>query len=623
MYKRRLRIFLAIVIAAMATMIGRLGYLQVVRGQEYRSEAERLLTRQELLPAPRGTIYDRTGKCILAVDKPCFDLCLDYRFLVSEPHWMAVQRRNLARENGVPADVAAEIYQQRAQRTWDLVRKAGAEAGVDVEEIVQRVLQRVQSLRQRVGGKIAEEEQWHPIVAGIDTAVDLSGTVGANLQRSTRRHYPYGSTACHVIGLTGMVSRQEQQDRNVGDGADNLARMRVNYLDVDWIGKCGVELLCEEVLRGVRGYRREKATRGGRVTMENVPAKQGGDVHLTIDIELQRALTALLVDGHHNGAIAVLSVPRGEVLALVSAPGYDLNTYRKEFPALQGDKANRPLLDRCVSVRYAPGSTVKPLVGLAGLASGKITVNSTIDCQGLIDPKNTQSFRCWMYKRFGGGHGPLTVTEALKCSCNVFFGRLGGMIGPHELVGWFGQFGLLDRPGTGLSSEVTGDLPGPRDSLVLADGWLMGMGQGAIAVSPLQIANAIATVARGGEFLSPRIVTEGAPLQVRRQLPFTPEQVRAIQRGMWKVVNEEGGTAHKIFQDAKLPVEICGKTGTAEVEGQETDTGWFVGFAPYQDPQIAFAIVLERVEGGGGANAGPVGIELIRMCDEMGYFPKK
>ena len=617
MYKRRIKIFLVIIAAGLLTVVARLGHLQILHGRQYRQEIQRLLCRTEWTTARRGWIFDRTGKHILAMDRPCFDFCLDYRLLTGEAEWMNRQCRLIARSEGLSREQAAEVYQQRLENTRRLAAGLAAEAGVDLRLTVQRILRRVETIRQRVGMPVAEEEEAHPIVTGLDESVPLDGTVGAELRRSRKRWYPYRDLACHVIGLTGEVSAEEQRRLNPADETtDWWARQSASYLYGDTIGKRGVEKLCEEVLHGRRGYRR--VMRNSAETVEQVPAAPGRDVHLTLDIELQEELTELLRSTGHNGCIAVLSVPRGEVLALVSVPVFDLNRHRKDYGKLVGDKANLPLIHRAVARLYPPGSTIKPVVASGGLAMDAITEQTTFDCPGYADPASPEKFRCW--KRTG--HGPLALTEALKRSCNVYFCRLGEKLGPRRMVAWFEQFGLGATCGTGLSSEVRGVIPNdPNHRFVRADAWLMGMGQGPIVLTPLHVANAMATIARDGEFRSPVLVLEGGPEQIRRTLPIQPGSVEAVKDGMHKVTCEPGGTAWDVFRNAGLNVEVCGKTGTAEELSGPGDMAWFAGFAPYRDPQIAFAVVVEYVEGGAARNAGPLAVELVRMCQQRGYVP--
>ncbi|MCJ7545122.1 MAG: hypothetical protein MUP47_11290, partial [Phycisphaerae bacterium] len=386
-----------------------------------------------------------------------------------------------------------------------------------------------------------------------------------------------------------------------------------------------VERKCEDLLRGHRGNRRLHRITGA--ALSETPAQNGRDVHLTLDIALQQELAAL-IPPRTSGCIVVLSLPEGHVLAMVSVPGYDLNTYRESFAKLARDDLFFPLRHRAVSQLYAPGSTAKPIAALAGLGSGAIGLQTVFTCEGYFNPSDTTKFRCWTVARGMGGHGSLNVVEGLKHSCNVFFYHVGQEVGGPEMARWFGEFGFTSPPGLGLPEERAGIVdatPGVGESRLLA------IGQGPVAVTPLHVANAMATIARDGLFRAPALVLEDAREVGSHQLALTGEQVAAVKEGMHKVVDEPGGTAYKVFhgEDAEpLGIEVCGKTGTATMAALKTSSGqrregdmaWFAGFAPYRDPQIAFAVVLEYVEGGGGANAGPVAREAIRACMKRGYL---
>ena len=296
---------------------------------------------------------------------------------------------------------------------------------------------------------------------------------------------------------------------------------------------------------------------------------------------------------------------------------------------------------------YQPGSTVKPIAALAALTDGKIGLNTTIDCRGYL--YNPDSFRCWIWKRSHVGHGPLTVEEGLQHSCNVFFYELGNRLGAPRLCEWFGLFGLADKPGMGLPSERAGTVPTEawlqkhhKRTFQPGDARFMAVGQGLLTVTPVHMANAIATIARDGVFLTPTIALEGSPRQVRRDLPLAAAHLKAVREGMHRVVNDRQGTAYKYFHGPDVKplegIEICGKTGTATTAPQridsnedgkidledeivrEGDTAWFVGFAPFHHPQIAVAVTVEYVgAGGGGGNAGPIAREIVRACQELGY----
>jgi len=662
MYKHRMKVFLGLLAAVFLLLAGKLVQLQVVEGEGYRHKAEEAMRDVKILPVMRGQITDRKGR-ILAIDEPCFDLCLDYRLLTKNPAWARAWVRQIAREERIGRDKAAVVFQRRNDRAWAVAREVAAKAGADLDASINTVVDRIRAVRRSVNRDraveitVAEEKQCHPVITGLDeiTAIRLrtgaDKMVGLAVEPSHRRWYPFGPDACHVIGFTGRVWPEERDRLNLKEGeAPDLERRRTNYLPGDTIGKVGVEKMCEKYLRGHRGYRR---FRFSGETLAEAPTVQGGDVHLTLDIVLEKRIAGMLEAKGFTGAAVVLSIgtpqaPTNEVLAMVSVPTYDLNEYPRQYPELVKDEVRLPLMHRAIVQRYQPGSSIKPLVAVAGLAEGVITPSSTINCRGyMYDPG---SFRCWIYKRFGIGHGPLNVTEAIEHSCNIFFYTVGQKLGSPRLCKWFGMFGLAEEPGTGLPNERAGTVPTEQwlrarsnRGFRPGDARFMAVGQGLLTATPMHMANAIATIARDGVFLTPTIALEGGPKQVRRDLPVISAHVRAVKEGMYRVVNSRHGTAWKYFHGAGVApipgVEICGKTGTATTAPQRIDsnnngridrsdrivrsgdTAWFVGFAPHDNPRIALAVTVEYVTtGGGGANAGPIGREIVRLCQMMGYL---
>jgi penicillin-binding protein 2 len=650
MYKRRVKMLLALVGLVFLVIVTRLSQLQLFSGDQFRREIARRTWQDELLPASRGHILDRQG-AILAVDEPCFDLCLDYRLLFSwtdgyggDPvrrpfrkkvaWWEGQQRRRILASIGLGEDryskaqlrdLGAEMYRQRVANTWRVVRDlAGSDAALT--EACRAVVARVERLRDVSRHKNPREQFLaHPVVRGLDEATavavksQLDDLVGVSVQPSFKRRYPYGRLACHVVGFTGQVSPEEQDRSSRPDEEGDP------YLGGDIIGKSGVERMCEDLLRGQRGNRRLNRMTGA--TLGDMPAENGHDVHLTLDLGLQEELTKLFPQGA-SGCIVVLSLPGGEVLAMVSLPTFDLNTYPDDCAALAGDDLYFPLRNRAVSQLYPPGSAVKPIAALAGLGSAAINLETTFFCTGYFDPSEPNAFRCWTVSRGMPGHGPMNTVEGLKHSCNVFFYHVGQAVGGRGMADWFGQFGFTDSPHLGLPEERAGIVsPSPTQ----AEGRLMAIGQGPVAVTPLHVANAMATIARDGVFCWPVLVLEGDCPRERRQLPLSPSQLAAVKLGMHKVVNEPDGTAYKPFHGGEfepLGVDVCGKTGTAttavlrSADGRlrQGDMAWFAGFAPYRNPQIAFAVVVEYVEGGGATVAGPVARETIRACLNRGYI---
>jgi len=638
MYIKRLKILIVLFAVLLAAMAVRIGYLQIGQGDYYRQRAEALLQHVELVPTVRGTIYDRKG-LVLAQDRGCFELCLDYRFMTSSPRWIRRTQAAIRRNEGVDADEAKEIFDRRVENAWRLVEKVGGKGREDVKRTtVADVVRRIEIIRRRVGMDIREQRQAHAIVKNLPHVVsesDLADTVGVSVRKSHERVYPRGEAACHVIGMTGEVSKQEQDRLNLPTDGEGqwLEAVRSNYLPGDPIGKSGVEKLCEAHLRGRRGYERWRSR--GTEPMAKGPFEPGKNAVLTIDIALQERIAALVSATGRNGCAVLLSVPRGEVLSLVSLPTFDLNRYRADYNKLAADVVNQPFKHRAVGERYPPGSTMKPITAVAALTDGTINESTTHACTGSLFSNPAKGFRCWIVGR--GSHGPLVVVDALMNSCNIFFYKVGEAMGIARLGYWAKQFGYSQRAGTGLPEEVVGTVPTdgtPGEARMLA------IGQSRLGVTPLHVANAMATIARNGEYLSPMLVIEGGPEQTRRTVPGSAAGFAAARRGMYKVANApKSMTAYKYFHGPgvrELDFEVCGKTGTAETSPRLVDTDgdgsrdfrqdgrmvWFAGFAPKDNPQVAFAVMLEYVpkgDGGGGENCAPIAREMLRICSELGY----
>jgi penicillin-binding protein 2 len=641
-----MKIFVAVAALGLLVLIGRLVQLQISRVDEYRDQAEQLVRGMIYPPPVRGRILDRNG-VFLAVNQPTYSLDLDYGMLVESAAWRKQIKRRLVRE-GLAEDMdhAEEVLDHRIDVTWSLVRQLGEQRGVDVGERVERIISRVQRIRQSVDEsirEIAEERRAHPVIDDMLAPVDIEGTVGAVISPRTKRIYPQGDTACHIIGLMGRVTAEHLDIHNLREGEANLIeRKRHNYAGDDSIGVSGVERMCEGLLRGRRGYQKIMRMASGPVVVEEELPTPGADVKLTIDANLQRDLVSLFsrMSGGHNGSIVVLHVPTNEILALVSVPTYDLNAFRDDYAYLAENQVDLPLHHRAVAMRYPPGSTAKPLAAAAALTDGVIGLETTYHCRGYLHSPG--SFRCWIW-RYQTGHGDLDVVGAMKNSCNVFLYNVGEQMGVARLRWWYEQFGFCDAPGTGLPEEVAGTIATEgRDTM----GRLLAIGQGPIGTTPLHVASAMATIARRGEFLSP-VIAPGVVPGRRHTVPIGMGTFETIIEGMYQVVNAHGGTAYKPFHgggdfDPFQPLTItsvCGKTGTAQAAPQRVDSNengridgedlivrrgdmaWFGGFAPRDNPKIAFAVVVEYItEGGGSSVAAPIARETLRLCQQYGYM---
>ena len=659
-YDRRLKVLLALMIVGVAVLLIRLIDLQLIRGGSYRAAAEEKLNWVELLPTVRGRLLDRRGK-ILAEDQPCFELRLPYAMMKGPgrtesdrrfyARWVRGQVERIRRSEGVdggrlPAEQARDIFEQRLGRTWDIAAEVG---GVPLDEVRQSAagaVRRIETIRRRVGRPIREEYQTHPIVGGLDEQQEAhlrelihSGEAigSATVRPASRRWYPHRAEACHIIGRVGPVDPTEVTPRRADA---TLTEKMTHYFDGDLIGKSGAEKLCEPMLRGVRGYRKGRL----RAVLADVAPGFGGSCRLTIDIDLQRAVREAFLAGNPNrqGAVVILNVyddetnalVAGEILAMVSVPTYDLNDYYRDYEQLATDDVNLPLHNRAVGVRYPPGSTFKPLAAMAALKERILSAETSFSCQGYLHTPD--AFRCWIWQRARTGHGTLDVVGGLEHSCNVFFYNVGQRLGVRRQVEFLTTLGFADPPGTGLPEERAGELPDPSRSPYAGEARFLAIGQGRVQVTPLHVANGMATIARGGTFTTPLLVRGLADKQVRRQTGVSLTQAEFVQRGMFRVVNASSGTAHKY---AYLPnVQICGKTGTAQTAPRRVDsdndgrldrrdrivrsgdTAWFAGFAPYRKPKIAFAVMTEYSDKGGGPTCGPIAREIVQICKRLGYL---
>ncbi|MFW6154082.1 MAG: penicillin-binding transpeptidase domain-containing protein [Planctomycetota bacterium] len=649
MFKRRLMVFLALVGLGLLINLARLAQLQLVRGADYAQRVEQRMIRRRLLDTHRGDIVDRYGR-ILATDRACFALRVEYRVLLldrvrrrcgalmgegldapaamrqvkgelaatGEAKLLARWIRRYGRRRGLSETQARRRLTERV--TWTLNRAAEltGRPRAEIDSAADAIIDRTQAIRLAVGSLVAEQTRSHVVLNGLDeqVAVNLRGEsaqmVGTSVGPSTERWYPYPSIACHVIGRTGRVSAETLREDPHAD--DPL----LGYLPAEDVGVTGVEKLCESTLRGVRG---SQALRRGGEEVTRTPPTGGATVRLTLDIDLQQRITELLAAHPHHGAAVVLHVPTGEVLALVSTPTYDLNHYGRDIEltrALLSDEANLPLLNRAVARDYPPGSTVKPITALAGLSEGVITSETSFFCRGKADPRRP---RCWSTV----GHGSLSLSEAIMHSCNNYFARTADRLEYDQLIGWMRRFGIGEPTGLGL--------PGETDGLAPDEAWMrrrrdrpiypgevraVAIGQGLLLATPLQIANATATLARDGQWVAPLLVVDRADRQVRRRLPLEAGHMAVVREGMYRVINDPASQTGYRHAKRTGPV-MCGKTGTAQTGRPNRHMAWFTGFVPRENPRIAFAFVIENTPDG-GADCIPLAETMIGWCEALGYF---
>ncbi|WP_292756145.1 penicillin-binding protein 2 [Methylophaga sp. UBA2689] len=573
-------------------IIFRLVMLQIVEFEHFDSLSNRNRVDIEPLPPQRGLIYDRNG-VLLAENIPTFSLELIPEKVQNLDETIA----ELAELLSLTAEDIDAFNERR-------IRHRAFEEIVVRNQLTQREVALFSVNRHRFPG------------------VDVVGRL--------IRHYPQGPLFAHAVGYVGRINQQETQ---VID--------RQNYKGTLQIGKTGVEKQYEDLLHGTVGYRQVETNVQGRTVRElfSEPATAGQDLYLHLDINLQQAAAEAL--GDYNGSVVVLDTKNGGVLALVSKPDYNPNSFVngisvKEYAELR-DSIDQPLFNRALRGHYPPGSTFKPFVALAGLELNVVTQQSRTYCPGFYSlPGNTHRYRCW--KRVGHGH--VDLKSAMAESCDVYFYDLAHAIGIDRLHGFLDLFGFGHQTGVDIPGESKGLSPSrewkrnqrnqawyPGETLI------SGIGQGFNQMTPIQLAHATATLGMMGTVYTPQLVRatktdndEGMQLLGVQQADSLPIQKsshwQSVIESMVEVVHGKRGTARHIGTD--LPFQFAGKTGTAQVFGIAQDAKYdaellakklhdhalFVAFAPAVDPEIAIAVVVEN-GGSGSATAAPIARKLI------------
>jgi penicillin-binding protein 2 len=556
--------------------------LQVGHPEMYNEQAERNRIKALPILAPRGKILDRDGRVIVD-NHSSFSLILS--------------RENLRPEHIRP--IAEGLH-------------------LDYDDLAGR-LKRFES-RPRYVPIIIKEDLAPGELAFVEAHRDMETFPEMELIHAQRRLYPRDGLAAHVIGYVGEVNESELNTLEF-----------VKYHQGDIIGKVGVEREYNELLTGVDGQRQVIVDNRGRERQvfglkEAIPGKP---LQLTIDLDLQ--VVAELAMENRKGAVVALDPRSGEVLAMVSRPAYDPNIFASggrikasDWQDLVGNPDN-PLFNRAIQAQWAPGSTFKPFIALAGLESGAIDDAFSIRCGGGANFYG-RYFKCHLK----GGHGGVDLHRGIVQSCDVYFYNVGNRTGIDKIAEYAELCGLGRKTGIDLPNEATGLVPSSQWKLRnFRQKWYAGetisvsIGQGAVTVTPLQLAYAIGGLAMGGEWYRPHLVKDPARREPPRKANLDPEHIASIVYGMYGVVNE-GGTGGR----AQLPgLEVCGKTGSAQLAsneflkgtkpGQEMkDNAWFVGFAPRQFPEIVVVALWES--GVHGYFVAPVVRDVIKA-----YFDKK
>ena len=473
---------------------------------------------------------------------------------------------------------------------------------------------------------------WPPYVfaEGVDidfiSKVKEQGLSGVEIEAATVRTYNT-EYAAHLLGRVGAIENWDAyKDLDLdGDGTPD-------YEMDDTVGKEGAELAFESYLRGTAGVREVERNTSGKVVSEKwTTAPQPGDnVVLTIDIDLQKqvedilsqAIPQLASEDTEGAACVVMDVNRAEVLASASYPSYHLATYSADLAENSADPL-KPFLNRAFQGVYAPGSTFKLVTAVAGLESGIIEPDTEIMDTGVYTYYQDDGPQCWYWRQYRRKHGLVNVSEALEVSCNVFFFDVGRRVGIQGLQEFAAKFGLGEPTGIELYEE-TGVMAGPEYTQSMGQTWYEGstlsvaIGQESSQFTPLQLANYIATLVNGGTRYSAHLLKEVKSSdfsqvlytyepEVLDSIDIQPENLDAVKAGMLALTTGKGSLA-RYFQD--LPVQVGAKTGSAQVNAETESNAVFVCFAPYDDPQIAISLVVEK--GGSGSTLASIAADILR-----------
>ena len=473
---------------------------------------------------------------------------------------------------------------------------------------------------------------WPPYVfaEGVDidfiSKVKEQGLSGVEIEAATVRTYNT-EYAAHLLGRVGAIENWDAyKDLDLdGDGTPD-------YEMDDTVGKEGAELAFESYLRGTAGVREVERNTSGKVVSEKwTTAPQPGDnVVLTIDIDLQKqvedilsqAIPQLASEDTEGAACVVMDVNRAEVLASASYPSYHLATYSADLAENSADPL-KPFLNRAFQGVYAPGSTFKMVTAVAGLESGIIEPDTEIMDTGVYTYYQDDGPQCWYWRQYRRKHGLVNVSEALEVSCNVFFFDVGRRVGIQGLQEFAAKFGLGEPTGIELYEE-TGVMAGPEYTQSMGQTWYEGstlsvaIGQESSQFTPLQLANYIATLVNGGTRYSAHLLKEVKSSdfsqvlytyepEVLDSIDIQPENLDAVKAGMLALTTGKGSLA-RYFQD--LPVQVGAKTGSAQVNAETESNAVFVCFAPYDDPQIAISLVVEK--GGSGSTLASIAPDILR-----------
>jgi len=635
-------------------LIVQLFNLQIVNGKEYRETSNTRLSRETVIKAARGSIKDRTGN-LLVTTKMGFNIEL-YKTKINtttlnktilntikilennndkyinnlpiliEPFKFTIDDEesqvNWKKENDIKEDATPE------QCFYELKEKYKIEQD-NILEAYKIMVVRYEISRNGYSSirpvTIAKDVSRESAVKLGEQSIYFPGISATNEPMVS---YPSGSLASHILGYVGNITETELDGREDTYGINDV------------IGKVGIQYVFEEYLRGKDGIKQLDMSVDGTITDEYITqeAVAGSDVILTIDANLQAATEKALANNIKKiasggfskrsdakaGAAVVMNVKTGEILAMASYPDYEPELFVNGISQKKLDEYNKGdnIFNRAISGVYAPGSTFKMITAIAGLETGVITPTEKINDIGVY--KKAHEPACWIWNSYGMSHGWLNVTEAITHSCNYFFYEVGYRATIDNIAKYAKYYGLGEKTNVELPMEEKGIVATRDKAKERGDEWQIGetlsaaIGQSYNSYTPIQMAKYISMLANGGEPIDVTIVKSindvngnqvskeditkfvnaklGLTKEKKENLNIKKKNIDAILKGMKGVTSEEGGTAYSTF--ANFNIELGGKTGSAQTDVQGKINGWFVGFAPYEEPEIAVVVLVENAGSG-------------------------
>jgi penicillin-binding protein 2 len=576
--EKRLNDFFILIILCFVIVIINLWYLQIIRGEEFEQKAINNCIRSLVEEAPRGEVYDRKGK-LLVTNRPAVNFSV------------------------IPAEISD--YQTMSDNLSLIIF-------MDSSIILDKI-------------RSSKQNPFHALTIKRDLEKDKIITIeeqkykfkGSLLTVQPERKYPYQNLASHVLGYVNEISEEE------------LKIPAFSHLSGgDIVGKSGLERYYDSYLRGEKGKKDVEVDALGReiTTMEIKNPVAGNDIYLTLDCELQQYIEQQMFE--KKGAVIVSEPFTGKILAMVSYPDYNPNIFTQQMTTAQwqeiAQNKDNVLCNRNLHSIYPPGSVFKVITAIAAIEEGIVNLSSNIYCPGYYQVGDL-SFKCWKES----GHGKQTIIEAITNSCNVFFYTIGQKLGIDKLNYYAKLLGLGEKTGIDLPGELEGLVPSEdwkRDfynqSWYPGDTVNMSIGQGFLLVTPLQIHNMLSLIVNEGLFFRPyhveKIISQSGEIikefepQLLKKIDISQNTFQVIKEGMKMVVENGTGRLANIEE-----IKIAGKTGTAQ-NPQGENHAWFIGFAPYDNPEICVTVLIEH-GGDGSAVSAPLAGDIIRKYFQLKY----